>query len=71
MVTRIPHPKLGWAPNISSPIRYSATPIVDPIAAPAFGQHTVDVLREILDCDDAKLARLVNAGVIETALDAS
>jgi len=62
IVTRIPHDRLGWIPNINLPIRYSRTPIVDPVAAPAVGQHTDSVLRELLGYDDVRLARLAEAG---------
>jgi crotonobetainyl-CoA:carnitine CoA-transferase CaiB-like acyl-CoA transferase len=63
LVTRIPHDQLGWIPNVSLPIRYSHTPIVDPVAAPAVGQHTETVLRELLGYDHARLAQLAEAGV--------
>jgi crotonobetainyl-CoA:carnitine CoA-transferase CaiB-like acyl-CoA transferase len=62
LVTRIPHDKLGWVPNVNLPLRFSRTPIVDPVAAPAVGQHTEAVLRERLGYDDARLARLAEAG---------
>ena len=62
LVTRIPHSKLGWVPNISLPIRYSLTPIADPVAAPAVGQHTREVLREILGYDEERLGQLAEAG---------
>jgi len=62
LVTRIPHDIVGWVPNVNLPIRYSRTPIVDPVAAPAVGQHTEDVLREVLGYDDDRLARLAEAG---------
>jgi crotonobetainyl-CoA:carnitine CoA-transferase CaiB-like acyl-CoA transferase len=62
IVTRIPHDTLGWVPNVNLPIRYSHTPIVDPVAAPAVGQHTEQVLRDVLGYDDERLARLAQAG---------
>jgi crotonobetainyl-CoA:carnitine CoA-transferase CaiB-like acyl-CoA transferase len=62
IVTRIPHDTLGWVPNVSLPIRYSHTPVVDPVAAPAVGQHTEQVLRDLLGYDNARLARLAQAG---------
>jgi crotonobetainyl-CoA:carnitine CoA-transferase CaiB-like acyl-CoA transferase len=62
IVTRIPHDTLGWVPNVTLPIRYSRTPIVDPVAAPAVGQHTENVLRELLGYGDDRLARLAESG---------
>jgi crotonobetainyl-CoA:carnitine CoA-transferase CaiB-like acyl-CoA transferase len=62
LVTRIPHSQTGWVPNVALPIRYSRTPVVDPVAAPAVGQHTHEVLRGLLGYDDDRLARLTEAG---------
>jgi crotonobetainyl-CoA:carnitine CoA-transferase CaiB-like acyl-CoA transferase len=62
IVTRIPHDTLGWVPNVNLPIRYSHTPVVDPVAAPAVGQHTEQVLRDLLGYDAERLARLAEAG---------
>ena len=62
LVSRIPHPEAGWVPNVRLPIRYSRTPVVDPVAAPAVGQHTDEVIREILGYDEDRLARLSEAG---------
>jgi crotonobetainyl-CoA:carnitine CoA-transferase CaiB-like acyl-CoA transferase len=68
LVTRIPHDTVGWVPNVNLPIRYSRTPIVDPVAAPAVGQHTEDVLREVLGYDDDRLGRLAAAGTFGVSL---
>jgi crotonobetainyl-CoA:carnitine CoA-transferase CaiB-like acyl-CoA transferase len=62
LVTRIPHPQTGWVPNVALPIRFSRTPVVDPVAAPAVGQHTNAVLRDLLGYDEDRLARLAEAG---------
>lgn len=62
IVTRIPHATLGWVPNINLPIRFSHTPIVDPVAAPAIGQHTHEVLHDILGYDDALIDSLASKG---------
>jgi crotonobetainyl-CoA:carnitine CoA-transferase CaiB-like acyl-CoA transferase len=64
IVTRIPHPSIGWVPNVTLPIRYSHTPMVDPVAAPAVGQHTEEVLRDLLGYDEDRLARLAEAGAL-------
>jgi crotonobetainyl-CoA:carnitine CoA-transferase CaiB-like acyl-CoA transferase len=62
LVTRIPHPTLGWAPNVRLPIRYGATPLADPYPAPSVGEHTAGVLREVLGCDDERMRQLAGDG---------
>jgi crotonobetainyl-CoA:carnitine CoA-transferase CaiB-like acyl-CoA transferase len=64
MVHQIDHPTHGPVPNISSPMRPHGTPIVDPVAAPEVGQHTDDVLRDVLAYPDDRLAALRADGVI-------
>lgn len=64
LVGRIPHPVIGWIPNLSSPLRLSDTPAVRPRAAPAVGQHTEEVLREALGYDEARIAELARAGAL-------
>ncbi|OGA61878.1 MAG: carnitine dehydratase [Burkholderiales bacterium RIFCSPHIGHO2_01_FULL_64_960] len=67
LVTRIPHPVLGWVPNLRLPIRYDATPMADPIAAPSVGQHMREVLREALGLSDAGLDALAAQGAFGAA----
>jgi crotonobetainyl-CoA:carnitine CoA-transferase CaiB-like acyl-CoA transferase len=62
LVTRIRHPQAGWVPNVTLPIRYSRTPVVDPVAAPSVGQHTEAVLRDLLGYDEGRLAQLAESG---------
>ncbi len=62
LVTRIPHPELGWMPNVSLPIRYAETPLADPLPAPRVGQHTEDVMADWLGRDDEQIAHLSQAG---------
>ena len=61
-LSKIPHPTAGFVPNIETPIGMSATPTVDPVAAPLLGQHTTDVLRDTLGYDDRRIAALGQAG---------
>jgi crotonobetainyl-CoA:carnitine CoA-transferase CaiB-like acyl-CoA transferase len=67
IVSRVRHPELGWLPNIALPIRYSGTPIADPVPAPAIGQHTDEVLRETLGYSAQHVATLVREGVVADA----
>ena len=66
LVSRVPHPQHGWVPNIASPIRYSATPMADPVAAPGIGQHTAEILRDTLGYGEQRIAGLVAAGAVGT-----
>lgn len=63
IVTRIPHPGGGTVANIRSPITLDATPLAAPVAAPALGEHTRQVLSETLGYDDERIAALDAAGV--------
>jgi crotonobetainyl-CoA:carnitine CoA-transferase CaiB-like acyl-CoA transferase len=63
LLSSIPHPMLGSIPNIASPMLLSETPVVDPRAAPMLGQHTREVLTEILGYNSEQLGALSSAGV--------
>ena len=62
LVTHIAHPTLGRIPNIAPPIRYSRTPVADPVPAPNIGQHTGEVLREVLGYTEKDVAALGEGG---------
>jgi crotonobetainyl-CoA:carnitine CoA-transferase CaiB-like acyl-CoA transferase len=64
LVTRIEHPVLGWIPNVRLPIRYSDTPLADPRPAPAVGQHTDELLSELLGYDAPGIASLRASGAL-------
>ncbi|MGE0797525.1 MAG: CaiB/BaiF CoA transferase family protein [Lautropia sp.] len=67
LVTRIPHPVAGWVPNLTSPARMSGTPVADARVAPALGEHTGAVLREVLGASDDELAQLARDGAFGQA----
>jgi len=71
LVTRIPHPIVGWMPNIRMPIRYSGTPMVDPVVAPAVGQHTAEVLAQVLNYDADRMAELQATGALSATPEKS
>ena len=60
----LPHPKGGTVPMISSPMKFSATPLTQDTAPPTLGQHTAAVLSGILGLDAAGIAKLREAGAI-------
>lgn len=62
LVTQLPHPTAGSVPNVAFPMRFSDTPVVDPVAAPRLGEHTAQVLRERLGFDEAQLREAARGG---------
>ena len=61
LATSIPHDHLGHVPNIASPLRLEATPVVTPAAAPLLGEHRMEILA-LLGFDARKVADLAAAG---------
>ena len=47
---------------VGSPVRLSKTPAQEPTPSPVLGQHTREVLREVLGLGDAEIAELEAAG---------
>ncbi len=70
MIAEVPHPAIDGRPArlIASPLRLSATPVETRRAPPLLGQHTEEVLEEVLGMDDAARAGLREAGIIGPAL---
>jgi crotonobetainyl-CoA:carnitine CoA-transferase CaiB-like acyl-CoA transferase len=64
MVTPWQHPLAGTVNLVASPIKMSATPVRNDLPPPILGQHTQEVLREVLACSDATLAELQAKRVI-------
>lgn len=64
LVTSVPHPTAGEIRLLSSPFRFSATPVRPPAAPPLLGEHTEAVLRELLGLDADAVAALRAAKVI-------
>ena len=56
----MPHPA-GTAPTVASPLRLSETPVQYRSAPPTLGQHTEEVLRDVLGLQDDEIREL--AGV--------
>jgi crotonobetainyl-CoA:carnitine CoA-transferase CaiB-like acyl-CoA transferase len=61
-VTRIPHPDVGWIPNMPLPFRLADTPPVDPTPAPSIGQHTAQVLHDVLGLSAERVQALAQRG---------
>ncbi|HWD34361.1 CaiB/BaiF CoA transferase family protein [Pseudomonas caricapapayae] len=58
------HPLAGQVPQVASPIRLSATPVEYRNAPPLLGEHTQQILGEVLGLDAAEIERLQLAKVV-------
>lgn len=65
MTISLPHPVTGAPIDlVGSPLKLSATPVAYTLAPPTVGQHTDEVLKEILKLSDKELGDLKAAGAI-------
>jgi crotonobetainyl-CoA:carnitine CoA-transferase CaiB-like acyl-CoA transferase len=60
----LPHPRAGMLPSIANPVRFATAPIEYTHAPPVLGQHTDEVLEELLGMDADARAALRVRGVI-------
>jgi crotonobetainyl-CoA:carnitine CoA-transferase CaiB-like acyl-CoA transferase len=60
----VEHPVAGRLPMVASPMRFSGTPLEHKTPPPLLGEHTEEVLRELLGKDAGELARLRASGAI-------
>ena len=60
----LPHATAETAPGIASPLHFSATPIEYRSAPPTLGQHTSEVLQEVLGLSDAEIGDLASRDIL-------
>ena len=60
----VDHPVSGKVDLLRNPIRMSGTPLADPRTPPTLGQHTAEILSEVLGLGQVEIERLASAGVI-------
>lgn len=58
MQISLPHPSAGSAPLVASPMKLSATPVSYRNAPPLLGQHTEQILSDLLHYDAERIAEL-------------
>jgi formyl-CoA transferase len=64
LVSGLPHASGATVPNIALAFRLNGTPLADPVAAPGFGQHTAQILRDMLGYGDLEIGELARRGVV-------
>jgi len=63
MIVEVVHPDFGPLREVRSPVRTEGE-IREPRRAPRLGEHTDEILREILNYSDSTISRLRSAGVL-------
>ena len=58
------HPTAGSVPLVASPMRFSATPVEQKLPPPTLGQHTDEILRDVLGLDASAIAALRASRVV-------
>lgn len=58
MALRMPHPTAGEVTLCASPIRFTGVPPREPMAPPTLGQHTDELLRDVLGYGKERIAAL-------------
>lgn len=64
LAIELPHPLGGCVAQVASPIRLSETPVEYRHAPPLLGEHTAQVLGELLGLAESEVAALREAGVV-------
>ena len=64
MEVKLPHALSGEIAVAASPIRCSQTPVEYRLGPPVIGEHTAEVLHEVLGMDDSAVQLLAEKGVI-------
>ena len=64
MIIELVHPTAGSQAQPNSPLKFSETPVELSHAAPLLGEHTLDVLGNLLGLDEEEVAALATAGVV-------
>jgi len=64
MLVEMRHPKIGKLKIVGSPMKLSEPPVQYRIPPPLLGEHTEEVLRDVLGYDKETMARFKEAKVI-------
>ncbi|WP_114392861.1 CaiB/BaiF CoA transferase family protein [Oleisolibacter albus] len=64
LALEMPHPTLGAVPGVASPVKFSASPVVDSAAPPALGADTAAILRDLLGLEPGDIDHLRDRGVV-------
>ncbi len=64
MLVQMEHPTIGALPLVGSPLKMGETPVEYRLPPPLMGQHTNQILREVLGYSDEKIKALAESGCV-------
>lgn len=58
------HPTIGEVGLVANPIKLSESPVLEAKAPPMLGEHSIEILRDVLSLDAAECERLILKGIV-------
>jgi crotonobetainyl-CoA:carnitine CoA-transferase CaiB-like acyl-CoA transferase len=65
LVVEVDHPTMGKVKLLNSPYRFSETPARPRTRPPLYGEHTREILTDVIGASEEEIESLTNEGVIE------
>ena len=65
MLVEMQHPTIGALPLVGSPLKMGGTPVSYRLPPPLIGEHTQDILTNVLGLSTGKVAELIESGCIK------
>jgi crotonobetainyl-CoA:carnitine CoA-transferase CaiB-like acyl-CoA transferase len=65
MLLEIEHPTVGKFKTVGFPVKYSRTPSSIRHPPPLLGQHTIEILKDLVDYSNDEINELVAEGIIQ------
>lgn len=70
-MVEVAHPRAGSVRMVGVPVRLSKTPGAIRRPSPSLGEHSAQVLKELLDLPDERINELIEQGIVFTAANGS
>ena len=65
MLVTMEHPTIGALPLVGSPLKMKGTPVEHRLPPPLMGEHTKEILQDLLGFSEGKAAELVDRGCVK------